>query len=145
MDLIFSPAMPEDIPILLDLNRQLITVWEDPAAMDLPRVLAWVERKITKFLDQYLRICLDGRTVGWFRLCPGEGEVELDDFYVLPPYRGRGIGTAALEAILSETQSPMTLCVFTANTGAQKLYRRFGFQITEHISHTRCLMRREVL
>ena len=144
MNLTIVPAVPEDIPMLLAQNRQLIESWEDPAAIDLPRILAWEERKIYKYLHQYRRILLESRTVGYFRLNPGEGETELDDFYVLPEYRGRGIGTAVLDAILSKSKTPVTLCVFTANTGAVKLYRRFGFAVTEHISPTRCAMRREV-
>lgn len=145
MELQISPACGEDIPVLLGLNRELITAWENPAAIDLPRVLSWVEHKLSRQLDQYRRILWEGRPVGYFHLCPGEGETELDDFYILPEYRGKGIGTAALEQILSAIQTPVTLCVFTANTGAVRLYRRFGFQITGHISPTRCLMRREVL
>jgi len=144
MNLTFSPAGLEDIPPLIALNRELIEAWEDPDAIDLGMVLAWVERKITRHLDAYTRIVLEDQTVGYFRLCPGENETELDDFYLLPPFRGRGIGTAVLRRCIARTRTPMTLCVFTGNTGAIRLYTRMGFVVTEHISPTRCLMRREV-
>ncbi len=145
MELTFSPAAAEDIPMLLELNRQLIEQYEDPTAIDLPRVLAWVGRKIEKNLSQYSCVVLEGRKAGYFRLCPDEGETELDDFYIFPEFRGQGIGTEVLRRCIREQNRPLTLCVFTKNTGAMALYSRMGFHVTEHISQTRCIMRREVL
>ena len=71
--------------------------------------------------------------------------MELDDFYILPQFRGRGIGTAVLEKCIRESSLPIFLYVFTRNTGALNLYQRMGFRIAEQISSTRSIMRREVL
>ena len=145
MHLTFHPAAAEDIAPLVALNRDLIETYEDLTAIDLPRVLAWTERKITKNLSQYSCIFSEGQKVGYFRLCPGEAETELDDFYIFPDFRSRGIGTEVLLRCIREQTKPLTLCVFTKNTGAMALYSRMGFRVTENISHTRCIMRREVL
>lgn len=145
MELTFAPADSRDIQPLLEQNRLLIERYEDPAAIDLPRVLAWTGRKIEKNLSQYRRILLGRTHVGYYRLCPGETETELDDLYIFPEFRGRGIGTAVLNSCIAQSEQPLTLCVFTGNTGAVALYRRMGFETTHHLSHTRCIMRREVL
>ena len=71
--------------------------------------------------------------------------MELDDLYVLPPFRGRGIGSEILKKCCRDTQKPITLCVFKNNTGAIALYERFGFTITEAIGSTRLTMRREAV
>ena len=131
MNLCFHPAAAEDIAPLVELNRDLIESYEDLSTIDLPRVLAWTERKITKNLNQYT--------------CIISAETELDDFYIFPEFRNRGIGTEVLRRCIREQTKPLTLCVFTKNTGAMALYSRMGFRVTKNISHTRCIMRREVL
>ena len=145
MNLCFHPAAAEDIAPLVELNRDLIESYEDLSTIDLPRVLAWTERKITKNLNQYTCIISDGQKAGYFRICPQEAETELDDFYIFPDFRNRGIGTEVLRRCIREQTKPLTLCVFTKNTGAMALYSRMGFRVTKNISHTRCIMRREVL
>ena len=68
--------------------------------------------------------------------------MELDNFYVLPGYRSRGIGTAALERCFRETDRPVFLYCFTRNTRAMALYSRMGFRVTENVGTTRCIMQR---
>ena len=145
MELTFAPAAPEDGAAIFEQSRALILRYEDPEAVDLNRVLPWMRRKIESHIHQYKSVLRNGETVGWFRLAPENGALELDDFYILPPFRNQGIGTAVLNEICAKTDKPIFLCVFTQNTGAIALYRRHGFEITEAISSTRCLMRREVL
>ena len=144
MNLTFRPATGEDIAALVQLNRELIEKYEDLSAIDLPRVLAWVGRKIEKNLNQYTCIFSDGVKAGYFRLCREENSTELDDFYIFPAFQNRGIGTEVLRRCIREQLKPLTLCVFTKNTGAIALYSRMGFRVTERISNTRCIMRREV-
>jgi ribosomal protein S18 acetylase RimI-like enzyme len=51
---------------------------------------------------------------------------------VLAPFRGRGMGAALLEAALMWARAQplawIDLYVFASNTGAQRLYTRFGFR-----------------
>jgi ribosomal protein S18 acetylase RimI-like enzyme len=54
--------------------------------------------------------------------------------YVAPAYRGRGIASAMMEAMLSEVRrledlEQVTLCVVTENVVARELYLRLGFRV----------------
>jgi ribosomal protein S18 acetylase RimI-like enzyme len=54
------------------------------------------------------------------------------DLALLPEWRGRGIGSYAINTILAEAREarkPVFLCVFASNTDALRLYRRLGFEI----------------
>ena len=144
MELSFSPALPQDAPVIFSFARELIETYEDPKEMDLDRALAWTRRKIETGIKQYTRIVLDGETVGFFRFAPCEEGMELDDLYILPPFRGRGIGTRVIAHCIAQNQ-PIELYVFTENTGALRLYRRMGFELRQQVSRTRCILRREVL
>ncbi len=63
----------------------------------------------------------------------------VDDLYVRPGHRGRGIGTAMLGELLGACQvlrvRALHLEVGRGKAGAQSLYRRFGF-----VDHDRLLM-----
>ena len=50
---------------------------------------------------------------------------------------------AVVERCCAETALPVMLYVFAQNTGALGLYQRLGFTITEQVSATRCILRRE--
>ena len=69
-------------------------------------------------------------------------ETELDDLYVLPTFRGKGIGTEILSYCISQMNTPIFLYVFRKNTGAIKLYERMGFLMAEEVDDTRLIMRR---
>ena len=140
MELSYAPALPEDIDALFAFNRELIDAYEDTAAIDRGEVLAWVRRKLEKKLGEYTRVFADGQLAGFYRLAPGEDGTELDDFYIFPEYRGRGIGTAALQKCCAEAALPLYLYVFTKNTGAVRLYEKNGFRLRETVDATRCIM-----
>ena len=144
MELSFCPALPQDAPVIFSFARELIETYEDPKEMDLDRALAWTRSKIETGIDQYQRIVLDGETVGFFRFAPCEEGMELDDLYIHPPFRSRGIGTRVIAHCIAQKQ-PIELYVFTENTGALRLYRRMGFELRQQVSRTRCILRREVL
>lgn len=140
MQLEYRTGMPDDIPVIFAQAKALVDAYEDLTNIDYDKVLAWMERKITKCIASYTRVCLEGEICAYYCLA---ADGELDDFYVLPQFRGRGIGSAILENCIRESQAPLLLYVFTKNKGAISLYQRFGFQITETVSTTRAIMRRE--
>ena len=144
MEISFSPALPTDAEVIFRFARELIEAYEDPAYMDIARALAWTRRKIETHTDQYRRILCDGETAGYFRLVPCENGMELDDLYILPHFRGRGIGSQVVAYCIAQGK-PLELYVFTKYAGALRLYRRLGFQITQQVSRSRCILRREVL
>ena len=144
IQLTFRAAEQEDIPVILAMSKALIDQYEDVASIDYPKVLQWVQNKITENIRQYRCIYANKEKVGYFRLILGETETELDDLYVLPAFRNQGIGTAVLQHCISITHTPIFLYVFKKNTEAIKLYSRIGFSVSEEVGKTRYILRREV-
>jgi ribosomal protein S18 acetylase RimI-like enzyme len=93
-----------------------------------------------------------GQSMGavWLRLLIGEnqGYGYVDDrtpelgIAVLPEYRGHGIGTALLNALVESTHGPISLSVAAANP-AVRLYQRFQFAIVRESEGTLILKRDE--
>lgn len=141
MMLTYRPAEDGDIPAIFAQAKALVDAYEDVTTIDYDRVLAWMERKITKQIGGYTRVCLeDGAVCAYYHLAE---DGELDDFYVLPRFRGQGIGFEILERCIAQSPVPLWLYVFTENKGAVALYQRFGFRVTETVGTTRVIMRRE--
>jgi ribosomal protein S18 acetylase RimI-like enzyme len=81
-----------------------------------------------------------GRTLGYAVLCFGYGieyggaDAFVDDLYLVPEARGRGIGALVLERLEAEARamklSALFLVVDPDNAPALRLYRRRGFEGT---------------
>lgn len=140
----YEPASFEDIPVIFAMAKDLIDTYEDIASIDYDAVIGWVLNKISRNITDYQCVLVDGIKAGYYRLSSEEGQTELDDFYILPEFRGQGIGTAVLRHCIAQTSTPMFLYVFKRNQGAIKLYSRMGFSVSEEVANTRCIMRREV-
>lgn len=141
MTLCYEPACQEDLEPLFQLNKQLIEQYEDLSSIDYPKVLAWVRRNLQRNLSGVTRVLRDGILVGYFCLCREDGKLELDSLFVLPPFRGQGIGTEILRKCLREADVPVFLFVFRENTRAAALYRRMGFRIVKEAGKTRYIMK----
>jgi ribosomal protein S18 acetylase RimI-like enzyme len=84
----------------------------------------------------------------WLRCLIGEnqGYGYVDDrtpelgIAVLPEYRGQGVGTALLNALVAVESGPMSLSV-AADNPAVRLYQRFGFAIVSESSGSLILKR----
>ena len=131
----FASAEQRDLPLLFALNKALIEEYEDLTAIDLPRVLHWVERNLEAHLTDFRRVLWNGELAGFFCLCEGE----LDSLFIFPEFRGKGIGTQVIRYCQDSSPS-MLLYVFRKNTRAVELYRRMGFQITKEVGSTRYIM-----
>ena len=139
MELTYETARPEDAPVICAFAEELIETYETDPDLDLAMALAWTRRKIEKRIGEYTRVLLDGAVAGFFRFVPeGEG-MELDDLYVLPAFRNRGVGTAVLRRCVAQGK-PVHFYVFTQNARAVALYEREGFRKIEDVSPTRCIM-----
>lgn len=128
--------------MIFALDRQNIEQYET-ADIDLPRVLEWVHNKIEQNIGDYIAVRCDGEPAGYYCCRREDGELELDELFVLPPYRNMGIGTAIVRKILSECAEPIILYVFLKNTRARALYERLGFRVIKEFGASRCLMRHD--
>ncbi len=142
MQITYGQTLPEDAGRIYGLCRETVEKYEDPASVDLAKVLAWLENKIRKNVTEYTRIFLDGELCGYYRVCREGEEYELDDFYLFEEYRGRGIGTRVLDHILEDEDADFFLYVFKRNTPALKLYQKYGFTVREDLGNRYIMERR---
>lgn len=140
MTLEFRNAEEEDIPEIFAMSRTLILDYEDLTQIDLDKVLAWVHRKIRENIGEYVCVYADGKKAAYYRLTAADGGTELDDLYVLPHFRGKGIGSTILERCIRSSAQPLFLYVFCKNVRAVSLYERTGFSVTRQVSPSRAIM-----
>jgi len=140
----YDTAAADDIPVIFALAKDLIDTYEDIGSIDYDSVTGWVLNKISRNIADYRCIIVNGIKAGYYCLSQEVGQTELDDFYILPEFRGQGIGSAVLSHCIAQTATPLFLYVFKLNQKAIKLYSRMGFSVSEEVGNTRYIMRREV-
>lgn len=142
MQITYETAAAADVEAIFAMSKALIDRYEDVANIDYDKVLQWVHRKIERFIGEYQRVQKDGTLAGYVHFSRDGERMELDDLYILPEYRGCGLGTAVIEKCCAETELPVYLYVFIRNEGAVRLYERLGFRIIETIGNSRHIMQR---
>jgi ribosomal protein S18 acetylase RimI-like enzyme len=76
---------------------------------------------------------VDGAPAGRLYVHRGERDVRIMDIALAPEYRGRGIGTALLRAVMAEAGARTVSIHVEANNPARRLYERLGFRpVGEH-------------
>ena len=102
------------------------------------RLFGWdEEREDAKFAEQFKLeevriITADSRDVGWIQTQSAEGAINLGQFYVIPTWQRRDIGTEVLTRLIAEAKDQgraITLSVVKINP-ARRLYEAHGFRIT---------------
>lgn len=81
-------------------------------------------------------IMVDGERVGAIAIDESPTELFLANVEIVPPWRGKGLGTAILRSLIARARArrlPVTLQVLKANQRAVALYEREGFQ---HVGET---------
>ena len=137
----FEPADLSDLDAIKELFRETVEKHEDAESISFDEIYAWFDRKLQKHVRDFERIRSDGRLCGYIYIHEYEDGLELDDFYLLKEYRGRGIGTEVLSARISTLEIPVYLYVFKRNEAAFHLYRKFGFEVIKDLG-TRYIMKR---
>lgn len=137
----YTAASLDDIPQIYSLCKLLIDTYEDVAQINYQKVLQWVEHKIRENIGEYTCVYLSGEKAGYFRLCSGEGQLELDDLYILPGFQNRGLGSAVVKKCILQANCRIFLYVFSRNVDAIRFYSRLGFAVAEQVSQTRLIMR----
>jgi ribosomal protein S18 acetylase RimI-like enzyme len=138
------PVTPEDRGFLLKVYAS--TRAEEVAATGWPedRQRAFVESQFAAQSDHYAKhyaeasfdvIVVDGQAAGRLYVHRGRSEIRIVDVALLPEWRGRGIGTGLLEALLDEgrgSDRAVTIHVELSNP-AMRLYERLGFKAVEQV------------
>lgn len=143
IELLYESADASDIDVIFQLNCALIEQYEDRAKIDYHYVLSWTRRKIETYISAYTRVRAKDMIVGYYYFHSSAGKMEIDDLFVLPEYRCRGIGTKILCTCISKTDLPVFLYVFAANVRAISLYKRMGFEKIKSVTDTRYIMERK--
>lgn len=144
MKLHYEKAKDTDIELLYEFNRELVNRYEDMESIDYERVMQWIRQKLQQHIREYTCVVAEGVPVAYFHFYPVGEKMELDDLYVMPAFRNRGIGTGILEKCRRETALPIFLYVFAENRGAVKLYERMGFRVAEKVGKTRLVMEQTI-
>jgi len=142
MEIKFERITKEDNNVIFELFKSLVFKYENLKEIDVEKILKWEQRKLDERTSEYFSILFNGNKVGYVHIYENNGVTQLDDFYILEPYRNKGIGSMVLEDLL-KSHSPVELVVFKENLIALNLYKKFGFVITQEISDTRVLMKFE--
>lgn len=83
--------------------------------------------------EEYFKIMFNDEMVGFIGIKNNEKDIYLYRFFIDEKYRGKGIGTVALNKLIDmakEQDKDLSLDVFGDNT-AKHLYERLGFKTLE--------------
>lgn len=121
-DLLIRPLVPEDVPAVLDIERQGYSYpWSEAVFLDC-------------FKDSYrlVGVCHGGVLVGYAITAYVVDEAHLLNLCVHPRFRGEGVGRYLLKQVLAsaahEGMVRLLLEVRISNVPAVELYRREGFE-----------------
>lgn len=141
MGLSYKKATKDDIEPVYKLCKQLIDKYEQTDAIDYPKVLNWVRKKIESSVDEYTVVYADGVKAAYYHFFKNEkAQFEIDDLYVLPEFRNKGIGSEIIKKCCMSVDVPVILYVFIGNERAVSLYKRLGFTVIETIGNSRYIM-----
>ena len=104
-----------------------------------------VQELIRKDVQESIKdtqMIMDGdKTIGMFTACMIDGGEwrYIGEIYLIPEYRGKGIGTSILKNEIDKFDK-IRLQVATTNTGAIKLYESLGFKIVKEVDGQMYLM-----
>ena len=76
---------------------------------------------------------LDGKPIGTVAIVEGDGYIEVGQFFILPEYQNRGIGSVLLRRVLSQADwgTLIVRLAFLKGNHAESLYRRNGFALVK--------------
>ncbi len=92
----------------------------------------WVRIQLATQDDAIIGYCLMHLAAEWPEHARGQRPVTLHRLYVDPARTGQAIGTELMDWALCESRShgadEVQLSVWSENSGAQRFYRRYGFE-----------------
>jgi GNAT superfamily N-acetyltransferase len=101
-----------------------------PSAADAAARFARVEEQAAELRGSRALLARDraGEPTGFAVFVPGGSTAEIDQVYVRPGWRGRGIGGALVAAAARAAGAAETLIVADADGDSRRLYARLGFE-----------------
>ena len=125
------PVGPSELDAIYALQKEQIDSFEYlHGRVSYEQVLRQIKKHTLSRLHQYKRIEIDGAVAGFYLLYCREEGLELEDFYLFPAYRGKGIGSIVLQKIQDENRNKtIFLYVFSENRRAVHFYQQMGFRI----------------
>lgn len=124
------PAVEEDCRFAFEAKRAALGAYVE-------QVWGWDEQVQRDFHQRAWRehrpdiIVVDGHDAGTLRFVRHETHYHLGEFYLLPEFQGRGVGSALLRGMLARADAagvPARLDVIRINP-ARSLYERHGFLV----------------
>ena len=98
-----------------------------------PKVVKLIKDDVKVSIPNTKMIMYNDETIGMFttdRLSPGSEYWYIGEIYIVKEHRGKGIGTTLIKNEIAK-HNKIKLQVAQSNKSAQKLYKSFGFKITE--------------
>lgn len=133
--LTFRPATEADVPFLLELRRQTMSVHLRASGIE-PSESERRARVLASF-DCAEIILLAGTSVGLLKVVRNPDNWDLVQIQILPEKQGRGFGSTILQKLLDDAVAAhvcVGLSVLKANP-ARQLYERLGFRIVGENDH----------
>lgn len=138
MVLRYLTATDADMEKIYGFAEELVCRYEDLEVI--PKALPWMRNKISENINSYVAVYLDETLAGYYHFFANGDKYELDDLYIVPQLRGKGIGSCILHKCIKMAQGDIILYVFNENKRAISLYERFGFSKFQRVSETRSIM-----
>ena len=135
MEFIIRTGTDNDLPAVLKLIQGLAEFEKQPDAVTNTVKQMRKDREHFDFFVAEIDGEIAGMSIYYYTYSTWVGKsLHLEDLYVLPDYRNRGIGAALLRKTVAVAQDTgcnrMRWQVLDWNTEAQRLYRRLGADIS---------------
>ena len=74
-----------------------------------------------------VKVCLDGKIIGWYHYLPRDGKVELTDYWLSPEYIGKGYGGKMFQDLKNRvSRDGFSRIEFDADPNAAPFYEHMG-------------------
>ena len=126
----FLPVEKTDIEVLRDISIRSKAWW------------GYEEHLMEKFAassifsseqpdgSNVVKVCMDGKIIGWYRYFPQEGKVELTDYWLSPEYIGKGFGGKMFQDLKNKvSQDGFSSIEFDADPNSEPFYEHMGCKL----------------
>ena len=123
----FLGVDPSDIEILRDISIRSKAWWGyEDHLMEQFAASSILPSELSEGC-KVVKVCLDGKIIGWYRYFPQEEFVELTDFWLSPEYIGKGFGGKMFKDLKDEVaQDGFNSIAFDADPNAAPFYEHMG-------------------